>query len=231
MKCLVADDDPLVCATVEQFLSRIEGVEFCLQANDGLTALNLLSASAFDLVFLDLEMPGLDGESLLRALPRNVPVVVISASTAFGAKSYEFNVADYLVKPLEFARFFQAVQKARKWLAGPTDSGTPAVESGEIFVKDGTRIVKIELRQVLFVKAEANYVDFVTEAQSFLSLMSMKKVEEILPADFIRVHRSFIVNKSRITRIEDGQVIIGKHKIPISLSHRDELIRRLNVIS
>src|SRR5678815_774643 len=75
MKCLVVDDDPLVCATVEQFLGRIEGIEYCLQANDGLTALNLLSAGGFDLVFLDLQMPGLDGESLLRALPREVPVV------------------------------------------------------------------------------------------------------------------------------------------------------------
>lgn len=231
MKCLVADDDPLVCATVEQFLSRIEGVEFCLQANDGLTALNLLSASEFDLVFLDLQMPGLDGESLLRALPRTVPVVVISASTEFGAKSYEFNVADYLVKPLEYARFFQAVQKARE-RRGIAAAAAPAGSvQNEIFVKDGTRIVKIDLRRVLFVKAEANYVSFVTEEHSFMSLMSMKKVEEILPPDFIRAHRSYIVNKSRIVRIEDGQVIVGKQKVPISQSHREELMKRLNVVN
>jgi DNA-binding LytR/AlgR family response regulator len=227
MKCLVVDDDPLVCATVEQFLGRVEGIEYCLQANDGLIALNLLSADKFDLVFLDLQMPGLDGESLLRALPRDVPIVVISASPDFGAKSYEFNVVDYLVKPLEFTRFYQAVTKARERVA----TRAPATATSEIFVKDGTRIVKVDLKRVLFVKAEASYVDFVTDDQSFLSLLSMKKLEEILPDEFIRVHRSYIVNRGRIARIEDGMVIIGKHKIPISQSHRDELIKRLNVIN
>jgi response regulator of citrate/malate metabolism len=123
MKCLVVDDDPLVCATVEQFLGRIEGIEYCLQANDGLIALNLLSADKFDLVFLDLQMPGLDGESLLRALPREVPVVVISASPDFGAKSYEFNVVDYLVKPLEFTRFFR--QSPRHVSASPRGRQPP----------------------------------------------------------------------------------------------------------
>jgi DNA-binding LytR/AlgR family response regulator len=91
--------------------------------------------------------------------------------------------------------------------------------------------VKVDLKRVLFVKAEASYVDFVTDDQSFLSLLSMKKLEEILPDEFIRVHRSYIVNRGRIARIEDGMVIIGKHKIPISQSHRDELIKRLNVVN
>lgn len=229
MKCLVADDDPLVCATVEEYLSRIEGVEFCLQANDGVTALNLLSAGPFDLVFLDLHMPGLDGESLLRAMPRGVPVVVISASTEFGARSYEFDVADYLVKPLDFPRFFQAVKKARSRKSADAPPAARPERSTEIFVKDGTRIQRIDLRRLLFVKAESNYVDFVTEEHNVLSLMSMKRAEEMLPPEFIRIHRSYFVNKNRILRVEDGFVFVGKHKLPISQSYRDELMKRLNV--
>ena len=230
MKCLVADDDPLVCATVEEFLSRIEGLEFCVQANDGLTALNLVSTGGFDLVFLDLQMPGLDGESLLRAMPRGLQVVVISASTEFGARSYDFDIADYLVKPLEFARFFQAVKKARKRMAKPLVPKQHADSANEIFVKVGNLIRRIDLRQLLFVKAESNYVDFVTAEQSSLSLMSMKKLEEMLPADFIRIHRSYLVNKNHIARIEDGSVFVGKHKLPISQSYRDDLYRRLKII-
>jgi DNA-binding LytR/AlgR family response regulator len=235
MKCLVADDDPLVCATVEEFLSRIEGIEFCVQAHDGVTALNLISTGGFDAVFLDLQMPGLDGESLLRAMPKGIPVVVISASTEFGARSYDFDIADYLVKPIEFPRFFQAVKKVRERRARaketPTAPGAASIETSEIFVKDGTRIRRIDLQRLLFVKAESNYVDFVTPEQSIMTLMSLKKAEEMLPSDFIRIHRSYLVNKNQITRIEDGCVFVGKHKLPISQSYRDELISRLKIVS
>lgn len=229
MKCLVVDDDPLVCDTVEQFLSQIADVEFCVKTGDGLTALNLLSSGGFELLFLDLQMPGLDGESLLKALPRQIPVVVISATKDFGARSYDFDVADYLVKPLEFPRFALAVHKARSRL---DHSAKPAAEARhEIFLRDGTKLVRIDLRELLLVKAEANYCDFVLEGKSLLSLMSMKRAEQQLPAHFIRVHRSYIVNREHITRVEDGFVIIGQHKVPVGESYRDELRRALPVLS
>jgi DNA-binding response OmpR family regulator len=103
MKCLVVDDDPLTCDTVESYLQRIGGIDYCLKVNDGSTALHLLAADSFDAVFLDLELPGMDGVSLLKALPRQTSVVVISASVDFAAESYGFDVVDYLVKPLEFS--------------------------------------------------------------------------------------------------------------------------------
>jgi DNA-binding LytR/AlgR family response regulator len=227
----VADDDPLVCATVEEFLSRVEGIEFCLQASDGIIALNLLATEGFDVVFLDLHMPGLDGESLLRAMPRGVSVVVISASAEFGARSYEFDVADYLVKPLEFARFFRAVQRVRERLAARAKTPAPAEPQREIFVKEGTRIRRVDLRRLLYVKAESNYMNFVTDEHSFLSLMSLKKLEEMLPPEFVRIHRSFVVNQNRITKIDDGFAFIGKHKLPISDRYRDALLSRLKVIN
>ena len=114
MKYLVADDDPLVCETVEAFLQKIEDTEFCLKVGDGLTALQVLSAGGIDAVFLDLQMPELNGPEVLRALPRDIPIVLISASAEFGAASYEFQVADYLVKPLTFPRFAQAVARIRE---------------------------------------------------------------------------------------------------------------------
>jgi len=228
LRCLVADDDPLVCETVESHLQKAGGTEFCLKANDGLTALNLLSAGEFDLIFLDLHMPGLDGESLLRAMPRGLPVIVISASTEFAAQSYEFDVVDYLVKPLEFTRFCQALHKARQRIAAKS-GGAAGKPEEEIFVKDGTRVQKVDLRRLLLIKAEANYVDFIMEEQSVMSLMSMKRLEELLPDHFIRIHRSYMVNRNRISRIEDGHVVIGKHRVPIGDSYREEFLRRLKV--
>ncbi len=229
LRCLVADDDPLICETVESHLQKAGGLEYCLKANDGLTALNLLSAGEFDLIFLDLQMPGLDGESLLRAMPRGLPVIVISASTGFAAQSYEFDVVDYLVKPLEFPRFCQALHKARQRIAMKSGSAAAERPVEEIFVKDGTRVQKVDLQRLLLIKAEANYVDFIMEEQSVMSLMSLKRLEDLLPEHFIRVHRSYMVNRNRISRIEDGHVIIGKHRVPVGDSYREDFLRRLKV--
>lgn len=234
MRYLIADDDPLVCETLESFLSRLEDTTFCLVAGDGLTALQLLTAGGIDAVFLDLDLPGLDGASVLKALGGEVPVVVVSASAAFGAASYEFRVADYLLKPLTFPRFAQAVMRLREARAArlpPAGPSVPMTDAKDLFVKEGTRIVRVPLSQLLLVKSEANYVEFILAESSVMSLMSMKKLEETLPADFVRAHRSYIVNWRKISRIEDGVAVIGKHRIPLGESYRDGLLARLPMLS
>lgn len=238
MRYLIADDDPLVCETVESFLSRIPDTTFCLVAGDGLTALQLLTAGGIDAAFLDLDLPGLDGASVLKALAGDIPVVVISASADFGAASYEFRVADYLLKPLTFPRFAQAVGRLREARAGrgpaveeTGPSSVPAADPKDLFVKEGTRIVRVPLSQLLLVKAEANYVEFILTEGSVMSLMSMKKLEEILPTDFVRAHRSYMVNWRRISRIEDGVALIGKHRVPLGDSYREGLLARLPGLS
>jgi two-component system LytT family response regulator len=233
MRYLIADDDPLVCETVESFLSRLEDTTFCLMAGDGLTALQLLTAGGIDAVFLDLDLPGLDGPSVLKALAGDIPVVVISASAAFGAASYEFRVADYLLKPLTFPRCAQAVMRLREARAGRQPApaaGTLAMDARDLFVKEGTRIVRVPLNQLLLVKAEANYVEFVLTEGSVMSLMSMKKLEETLPSDFVRAHRSYMVNWRKICRIEDGVAVIGKHRVPLGESYREGLLARLPML-
>ena len=225
MKCLIADDDPLVCETLESFIEKLGGVELCLKVGDGVTALQLTQNERFDVIFLDLQMPGLDGVTLLKSLPRDLPVIVVSADPSFGAASYEFGVVDYLVKPLNFPRFAQAMQKVRA--RGETEGKR---DGDAVFIKDGARIIKIDLPRLLFVKAEANYVDFVMEKSNIMALISMKRLEELLPNDFVRVHRSYIVNLRRISRIEEGQVHVDTHKLPLGESYRDEVLRRLNVL-
>jgi two-component system LytT family response regulator len=226
MKCLIADDDPLVCETLETYLQQLGGVELCLKVGDGIAALQLTQSERFDVLFLDLQMPSLDGVSLLKALPRELPVVVVSADAGFGAASYDYGVVDYLVKPITLPRFVQAMQRV-KARAEP-DSRR---EGDSVFIKDGSRITKIDLSRLLFVKAEANYVDFITDKGNMLALISMKRLEELLPSDFVRIHRSYIVNLRRITRIEDGQVHVDAHKLPLGDSYRDEILRRLKVLN
>lgn len=230
MKCLVVDDDPLACEIIEEFLGRLGGVDYCLKLGDGATALHVLAAETFDVVFLDLELPGIDGASLLAALPGRTPVVVVSASPDFGAKSYEFGIVDYLVKPITFSRFAKAM--ARVGASASASQPLPAAGDGAIFLRDGTHIQRIDLEEVECVQAQSNYVSFILRnGHSIMSLVSMAKLEEILPDDFIRIHRSHIVSRKRISRIEGGKVIVGKQSLPIGDSYRAKLLERLGVIN
>lgn len=237
MKCLIVDDDPIVCETVEEFLRRAGGVEYCLKVGDGASALQLIAAERFDAVFLDLDIPEIDGASLLESLPARAPVVVISASDDFGARSYDFGVVDYLVKPLEFPRFAKAVTRLRAQAA----PGSPGVPGGatpgkpnEIFLREGARIQRIDLDEVLYVKAESNYASFVLEGgKSLLSLVSMKRLEDLLPPDFVRIHRSYLVSRRRIAQIDGASAIVGPkgEHLPIGQSYRAALLEKLGVIN
>jgi DNA-binding LytR/AlgR family response regulator len=228
MKCLVIDDDPLVGEALSHFASRIEGIRGCDVAPDGYQALNLLSTGGYDVVFLDLEMPELDGVSLLKALPPGLQVVIVSAHTHFGAESYDYNVTDYLVKPVDFARFHRAIEKVRE-RARPKNGGTPP-RGRDLFIKDGTKIVRLELDRVMYVKAESNYVSFVCLDRTVMTLTSLRALEDQLGPEFVRIHRSFLVRKRAISRIDGGYVFVGDQALPVGASYRDQLMERLRLI-
>ena len=228
MKCLIIDDDPVACDTVEEFLRRAGGVESCLKIGDGGVALQLLATETFDAVFLDLNLPGVDGISLLESLSSQMPVVVVSASDDFGAKSYDYGVVDYLVKPLDFPRFAKAVGRLRAQGRPPEKSG----ETDEIFLREGTRIQRIDLEKVLYVKAESNYASFVFEdGKSVMSLVSMRRLEDLLPPDFLRIHRSYMVRRCRISQVEGGDVIVEGQPLPVGQSYRAALLEKLDIIN
>ncbi len=230
MKCLVIDDDPLACEVIEEFLTRLGGVDYCLKLGDGATALHVVAAEDFDVVFLDLDLPGVDGVSLLHALPTRMPVVVVSANPDFGARSYEFGIIDYLVKPFDFPRFAKAM--ARVTAAAASRQLQPSTADGTIFLRDGTNIQRVDLSDVQCVQAQSNYVSFLLgNGQNVMSLVSMAKLEEILPDDFVRIHRSYIVSRKRIIRIEGSKAIVGTHSFPIGDSYRARLLERLGVIN
>ena len=214
---------------VESYLERIGGVEFCLKVNDGTTALHLLAAESFDAVFLDLELPGVDGVSILKALPQKTPVVVISASSEFGADSYGFDVVDYLIKPLDFARFAKAFIKLKNLkVAAPVSGSSPAA----IFLREGATIQRIDLEKLTHIEAQANYSRFVFDSgDAVMSLVTLSKLVDMLPADFVRIHRSYIVNVRRIRHIEGTQVNLETTSLPIGQSYRTSLLEKLKVIN
>jgi two-component system LytT family response regulator len=231
MKCLVVDDDPLTCDMVESFLKRIGGIDYCLKVNDGTTALHLLATESFDAVFLDLELPGMDGVSLIKALPRQTSVVVISASASFGAASYAFDVVDYMVKPLEFTRFARAVVKLKEGHASTPATGQQKTKD-VLFLREGTSIQRVDLSKIAYIEAQSNYALFVLDdGSSIMSLVSMRKLEKMLPEEFIRIHRSYMVNRSRISNIEGSKLTVNSKALPIGQSYRDLLMEKLKVIN
>jgi DNA-binding LytR/AlgR family response regulator len=235
MICLTIDDDPLVGQTIEHFAGQIDAIDYCLHATDGFEALNLISAQSFDCVFLDLHLPEIDGVSILRSLPPGLPVVVVSSSTDFGAESYDYNVVDYLVKPLEFARFRTAVDRVAARARSPEGGARPAAAAARrsLFVKSGSDIVSVRLDEVKFLKADANYVTFeLAGGRRVMALASLKKVEGSLPGGFLRVHRSYIVNREHIERIEGATLHLRSgDQLPVGESYRAALLSHLDVLS
>lgn len=227
MRCLVVDDDPLTCDMVEAFLDRIGGIDYCLKVNDGSTALHLLAAERFDAVFLDLDLPGIDGISLLKALSQETQVVIISASAEFGAESYAFGIIDYLLKPLEFGRFAKAAIKLKKIRSSPAEAS-----AGSIFLRDGSTLQRIDLAKLVYIEAQANYSRFVFEGgDAIMGLITLRKLESMLPSNFVRTHRSYIANLAQIRNVDGTQLSFDGTKLPIGQSYRAGLLDRLKVIN
>ncbi|WP_026462575.1 LytR/AlgR family response regulator transcription factor [Adhaeribacter aquaticus] len=228
MKCLIIDDDALMRDMISHFAAKVDFIDYCIQCENASDALNLMAIEKFDLMFLDIEMPEISGMDLLRNLPQAIPVIIITSSPDFALESYNYQVVDYLLKPITFARFHKAVQKVYKKEPAPLPKLTPRPE--EIFIKDGHNLVKLVLKDVLHVEAVSNYVSFKTATKSYLALMSLQKLEDSLPDNFVRIHRSFMVNINRIDRVEGNTVFIGDVPLPISSSYKDKLLKRLNLL-
>lgn len=230
MKCLIIDDDALMRDMISHYASKVDFIHYCIQCESAADALNLLALEKFDLLFLDIEMPEITGMDLLRTLQQPISVIIITANPEFALESYDYQVTDYLLKPVTYPRFYKAVQKVYE----KSLSKTPALTSPkpeEIFIKDGHNLVKLVLKDVLYIEAVSNYVSFKTTAKSYLSLMSLQKLEDSLPANFVRIHRSFMINISHINRVEASTVFIGETPLPISTSYKEKLLNKLNLLT
>ncbi|MEN7546847.1 LytTR family DNA-binding domain-containing protein [Rapidithrix thailandica] len=225
MKCLIVDDDPLIRDLLAQYLSEIEFIENWEIATNGMEALQLLENQAFDLLLLDLNLPKLSGRELLDSLDRPVSVVLITADEQFALQSYNYDVVDYLVKPLRFSRLFQALKKAKERMAV-----TPTVDKEVFFIKDGHELVKIHLSEVFYIESESNYVVFNRGKKKNMALLSMKKLEAQLPENFVRIHRSYIVNLLKIEKIDHHAVWVNGKNLPISTTYKNQLLGRLKFL-
>ncbi len=214
---------------IEKFVTQTGMLRLLASCDNAMDAARVLQAADVDIIFLDVEMPGLTGIELIKSL-RNVPsVVLITGKRDYAAEAFEFDVADYIVKPVEYPRFLKAVMKVTESL-----SRKPPVKeesNDSLFIKVDQKFISINPKDILFIEAQKDYAKVVTAANKFLTLSTMKSVEAKLPAkDFIRVHRSFIVRIDKISDLRSENLLIGKEIIPIGESYKQELFKRLNIL-
>jgi len=231
LSCAIIDDEPLAVSLLESYVNKTPFLKLKGKYNSAILALPELNANPVDLLFLDIQMPELNGMEFSRMLSGNIRIIFTTAFEQYALDSYKVNALDYLLKPISYAEFLQSAQKALQWVemfhnrqTGKPVSGRQEPES--IFIKTERRLVQIDLNQILYIEGLKDYVKIHIEGQAspVLSLMSMKAMEELLPTSkFVRVHRSFIVQPEKIKVIERSRIVFGKEYIPISDNYKDRL--------
>jgi DNA-binding LytR/AlgR family response regulator len=232
LKCMVIDDEPLAIQLLANHISKVSFLELTgtyTSPMDGLIAFN---ANPVDLIFLDIQMPQLTGIQFMKLLQNRAQVIVTSAYEEYAIEGFEHNVTDYLLKPVSLDRFYKAVEKAYN-LKNPTHKLEVSKDlypatGGYIFVKVETKMVRVELNDILFIEGLKNYVSIYTSTQRIVTLQVMKQLEEILPPNrFVRVHKSFIIALDKINSIERQEIHIKDRIIPIGITYQEHFFKLL----
>ncbi|MDB5234462.1 MAG: hypothetical protein JWR44_1455 [Hymenobacter sp.] len=234
LRCLVVDDDPLSVQVVLNCITNTPFLTAVGSFNSPVEGAEALRTQPVDLLFLDVEMPLMSGIDLLRTLQNPPLVILITSSKEYAVQAFEQAVVDYLVKPVSYARFLQASQKAldafqRQPTPGADAIETAAADADFTFVKVDNKLVRVAFDEVRYVEALGDYVHIVTGQSKLIVYSTMKAVEEKFPSSrFVRVHRSFIVNINRIQALEDNSVMIETKHIPVGQTYLRDVLQRLN---
>jgi two-component system, LytTR family, response regulator len=224
--CLIVEDEPLARNLLTEYVKKVSFLNLVKACSNPMEALDVLRTNTIDILFLDIQMPEITGITLLKILQKKPMVILTTAYSEYALESYELDVVDYLLKPITFDRFLKAVDKASQRITTPAvhlAAEKSAVESSPdfVFVKDGTKLVKINLDDILYVEGLKDYVTIHTKTQKVVTLQRLKSLEMQLPADkFIRIHHSYIIALKAIDVIHKGEVQIGSAMIPISDSYK-----------
>jgi len=241
MNCIIIDDDKLSRKIVKEFVEKTDTLNLIDTYESAIDAINVLKNidEEIELVFLDIEMPDMTGMEFLQNLNNYPQIIIISAKENYALEAFEYDVIDYLLKPVSYSRFFKAITKAIKRTNESIGFryATQSIDGdNEIFIKKNSTLVRLKYNDILFVEALENYVTVATFDEKYTIHFTMKAIEKKLPSvKFKRVHRSYIVNINTIKGIEDNSVIIqlknGTKLIPIGKSYKENLMKDLNLIN
>ena len=237
MRCIIIDDEPLAVDVLETYLNKIGGIEIVAKCNNPLEAITIFNKHQVDLVFLDIEMPNLTGLDLVKTV-QNIPQFIFTtAYPQHAIEGFELNATDYLVKPIPFQRFLKAVSRAKEKYelekSITTQSNTSSEENNNdfIFIKSEYENIKVNLQDIEYIEGLKDYIKIHLKEQSktLLTLSSFKSILEKLPSNFIRTHRSYIVNIDCIRALQKTNVVINGIRIPIGETYKKVVLKKLGV--
>ncbi|WNJ18512.1 LytTR family DNA-binding domain-containing protein [Pontibacter sp. G13] len=236
IRCMIVDDEPLALEILESYIDRLDNLELVAKSDNAIEAFNLLHRENIDLLFLDIQMPKLTGIELLRNLSHPPKVVFTTAYRDYALEGYELNVVDYLLKPIPFERFLRTINKIQLptgpgvLQAPPMPSAQPsAYQDAFIYLKSDKKMVKVLLKDVLYIESLKDYIRVRTKTKSVTAYQRISYMEEKLPEhQFLRVHRSFIVALDKIEAFSNSHVEIQEVEIPIGRNYRSAVLKTLN---
>jgi len=231
LKCLVIDDDRTQRQLMEGFIKETGELEFIGSFENAISARNFLESgsSDIDLIFLDVEMPLMTGLEFLNSIKDAPKIILVTSKKEYAVESYNYHVSDYILKPVSYTRFLQAINKVKK-LKTDNKKGNNTIQK-ELFVKVNSVMEKVKLEDILFIEAAVDYIQLVTSNKKILVNSSMGKILNQLPSeDFIRVHRSYIVRLDKVDKMDGNLLVIKDKHVKISKSYKNTLISKLNIL-
>lgn len=232
IRCVIIDDEQPAIHVLKRYIERVPNFEIVGTETNPLAGIELIKKESPDVVFLDIQMDELNGIEVVKLIDDKIKVVFCTAYSEFAVTSYEFDAVDYLMKPIEFNRFLKAVHRVADVLSHRSSANPEAIPNDYIYIKAGKRgkLLKIDLDDIEYVEALNNYVTFHCGGQSTMAYLSLKDLENRLPASqFIRIHKSFIVALKQISLMENNELILkkGQVRIPIGASYKEVFLERM----
>jgi len=226
IQCLIIDDEPLAQNVIENYLINFSFIKLIAKCDNALIALEWIKKQKIDLIFLDVSMPFISGIDFIRTLTNPPAIILTTAHREFAVESYELSVVDYLLKPISFERFLKAINKLNMDTA---EIAKPVITDAKretfIYVKSEKKNVKISLQDILFIESLKDYIKIHTTDKTIITQVAISMIEQRLPDNFLRVHRSFIVAKDKITAYTQHDVEIGRRQIPIGRNYKTIVVK------
>jgi DNA-binding LytR/AlgR family response regulator len=227
MKFIIVEDDPMARASLEMMCEKIDTIEHVQSFDNGLDALSWLKKNKVDLIFLDIEMPDLSGMELVKSVDDLPQIIFTTGHTEYALEAFEYQVTDFVPKPVQLSRLLKAVDRAEE-LAKADGASTAGEQENEIFVRVDGRYIRLPYESILYVESLGDYVTFVTDTKKHIVHSTLKNIDEkIKSKDFLKVHRSYIINLSKIVDIEENNLVIKDKVIPVSRAHKPALMERI----
>jgi len=226
MDCIIIEDNELAVLSLKKCIEREGSLNLKNVFSNAEDAIKYLDENSCDLIFLDIEMKGMSGMDLLKKLGHSSNIIIVSAKPDYAAEAFNFDVADYIVKPISYERYEKAINKIKI-----INDNLKTSNTDYFYLKQQNKMIQLFYKDVLYIEAMSDYVSIHTQSNRYTILSTMKIIENQFPKkDFMRIHRSFIVRLDKIKEIEENSVLVDKKVIPISRSNKDEFQKKINLI-